>query len=225
MSKENVFFEASYAEPIYRHAEVRRLKRIQAFKLGFDRLVVLLLFPVICAALLLIALLVKVDSKGPIIFRQKRHGLEGTVFWVSKFRTMHVAQNDPSGAQQTTAQDKRVTRMGRILRRTCLDELPQVWDVFRGQMSLVGPRPHPVGMVIEGKKMDALYPDYANRLRLRPGMTGLSQVNGNRGPVHDIEFGRQRLDFDRKYIENWSLWLDIKILVQTIVLPFKRGSY
>lgn len=183
------------------------------------------LIPILAVVLAVVALAVRLDSRGPILFRQKRYGLGGRVFTVTKFRTMKVEDTDQSGARQAKVGDSRVTRIGRVLRKTCLDELPQLWDVLRGEMSLVGPRPHPVGMEVNGTLMEKLYPGYHRRHLVRPGLTGLAQINGNRGPIHEYGFGKERLDYDSAYIENWSAWMDLKILVRTVVLPFSKGSY
>ena len=188
---------------------------------------VLLLFvaPFLITVLILCAVAIVVESRGPVLFRQKRFGLNGKEFVVTKFRTMKIEDADPSGGKQTQMGDPRVTKVGRFLRRSCLDELPQVWDILRGEMSWVGPRPHPTGMRIDGVLMEDLYPDYHDRLRVLPGLTGLSQVNGNRGPVHDFDYGLARLEYDKEYIENWSLWRDLRIIGKTPVLPFSKGCY
>lgn len=203
----------------------RKLRKIKVAKRITDLCLLILCAPFAIAILSLCALAIRIDSRGPVLFRQKRYGLDGREFTVTKFRTMKVDQLDYSGGQQTQLGDMRVTAVGRFLRRTCLDELPQMWDILRGDMSFVGPRPHPVGMRIDGVLMENLYSDYQARLRLPPGLTGLSQVNGNRGPVHDYEYGKARLDYDKAYIENWSLWQDLKIIAMTPVLPFKKGCY
>lgn len=197
----------------------RFLKR--AFDLSVALASLIMLFPV----LLMIAVAVRLDSPGPILFRQPRHGLGGQTITVSKFRTMRTDQTDRSGAKQVTQGDARVTKVGQFLRRTCLDELPQLWDVLAGKMSLVGPRPHPLGMEVEGVPFTQIAPDSRLRLRVRPGLTGLAQVSGNRGPVHDIEMARERVAYDNEYIDRWSFWLDISILLRTVTLPFKKGCY
>ena len=102
-----------------------------------------------------------------------------------------------------------MTKIGRFLRKTCLDELPQIWDVLCGRMSLVGPRPHPLALEVDGKPIEALIPNYHQRHRVRPGITGLAQINGNRGPVEDLAMGRERVRYDVEYIEGHSIWLDV----------------
>ena len=122
--------------------------------------------------------------------------------------------------------DDRVTRVGRFLRQTCLDELPQLWDVLCGRMSLVGPRPHPLQLEVEGQPIESLIPDYHQRHSVRPGITGLAQIRGNRGPLETLAMGRERVRYDVEYIEGHSLWLDIRILFKTLVVPFQKdGSY
>ena len=138
---------------------------------------------------------------------------------------MFAEMTDHCGRQQTLPGDERVTRIGRFLRRSCLDELPQLLDVLRGRMSLVGPRPHPIGMELEGKLFTDVIPNCDLRLRMRPGITGFAQIRGNRGPVHTVAMGLDRVNLDNSYIENWSFGLDISILFATLTLLFKKGSY
>jgi lipopolysaccharide/colanic/teichoic acid biosynthesis glycosyltransferase len=137
---------------------------------------------------------------------------------------MHTDRADPTGATQTRRNDERVTRLGRILRALSLDELPQLFNVIRGEMSLVGPRAHPLGM----KAGDRLYYDavreYSGRHRVKPGMTGWAQINGLRGEVDTEERGRQRVVYDLHYIEHWSFWMDVKILFQTLSVVFSRKN-
>jgi Undecaprenyl-phosphate glucose phosphotransferase len=175
------------------------------------------LFIVFLAPLMaVIALLIKLDSKGPIFFIQERFGYNSKIIRVIKFRTMHVDRCDISGAQRTIRHDPRVTRIGRILRALSLDELPQLFNVLRGEMSLVGPRPHAITM----KAGDRLYHEaidrYLNRHRVKPGMTGWAQINGFRGEVDTIEKARGRLAHDLHYITSWSIWFDLKILALTL---------
>jgi Undecaprenyl-phosphate glucose phosphotransferase len=177
-------------------------------------------------AMLLIALLIKLDSRGPVFFTQDRFGFNNRVIRVLKFRTMHVERGDPSGARRTVKNDPRITRIGRLLRQFSLDELPQLLNVVRGEMSLVGPRPHAVAM----KAGDRLYHDavenYINRHRVKPGITGWAQVNGLRGEIDTLEKARQRVVFDLDYIERWSLWFDLKILLMSLrVLIVRENAY
>jgi Undecaprenyl-phosphate glucose phosphotransferase len=180
----------------------------------------LVLTPLILLAalpvLLLIAALVKLDSPGPVLFRQRRFGFNNNEFTVYKFRTMH---HRPQGDQVPQARkgDGRVTRIGAFLRRTSLDELPQLINVLRGEMSLVGPRPHAVA---HNRLFARTIDDYLGRHRVKPGMTGWAQVNGLRGEIRSEEQLRLRVQHDLYYIDHWSLWLDIKILLLTLFVGF-----
>ena len=195
-------------------------------KAVMDRLVAFLLLLAIWPAILLVALAVRLDSPGPIFFRQPRFGAGRSVIMVTKFRTMRPEGTDVGGRRQATRNDDRITKVGKFLRRTCLDELPQIWDVLCGRMSLVGPRPHPLALEVDGKPIEALIPNYHQRHRVRPGITGLAQINGNRGPVESVAMGRERVRYDVEYIEGHSLWLDIRILMKTLAVPFQKdGSY
>ncbi len=158
----------------------------------------------------IIAIQVRRSSPGPVFFRQRRYGLDGREFMVYKFRTMTVCEDDP--LMQATRFDLRVTRVGAFLRRTSLDELPQLLNVLEGSMSLVGPRPHAVAHNEHYRKLVA---GYMLRHKVRPGITGLAQVNGLRGETTDIERMRQRVAYDLDYLKNWSLGLDIRILLKT----------
>jgi Undecaprenyl-phosphate glucose phosphotransferase len=173
-----------------------------------------------------IALLIKLDSRGPVFFVQQRFGLNNEVILVLKFRTMYVDRGDPSGGQRTVQNDPRVTRLGHLLRLLSLDELPQLINVVRGDMSLVGPRPHAVAM----KAGDSLYCDaveqYLHRHRVKPGITGWAQVEGLRGEVDTLEKARARVAHDLYYIEHWSPWLDLKILLKTVgILATRVNAY
>lgn len=176
--------------------------------------------------MLLIAAAIKLDSKGPILFVQDRFGFNNRPFRVFKFRTMGIEVGDPTGERRTVPNDPRVTRVGAILRRLSLDELPQLFNVIRREMSLVGPRPHAVAM----RAGDRLYQDavgeYLNRHRVRPGITGWAQVHGHRGEIDCIEKARERIEYDLSYIDHWSLWLDLKILILTVwVLALRKNAY
>lgn len=161
----------------------------------------------------LIALAVKLDSKGPAIFRQRRRGMNHQVFEVLKFRTMHVLE-DGADIRQATRDDPRVTRVGRILRCMSLDELPQLVNVLRGEMSLVGPRPH---ALVHDDAFGDTVERYANRQQVKPGITGLAQISGCRGETETQEKIERRLALDLEYVNNWSLWLDLKILWLTLL--------
>jgi lipopolysaccharide/colanic/teichoic acid biosynthesis glycosyltransferase len=191
-----------------------------------DRLGALILLVAIAPLMAVVALAVRLDSAGPVFFRQPRFGAGRSVVVVTKFRTMRPEGTDIGGRRQATRGDNRVTRVGRFLRKTCLDELPQLWDVLCGRMSLVGPRPHPLHLEIDGQPIETLIPNYHQRHAVRPGITGLAQIRGNRGPVADLAMGRERVRYDVEYIEGHSLWLDIRILLKTLTVPFQKdGSY
>jgi Undecaprenyl-phosphate glucose phosphotransferase len=189
--------------------------------LGAGVLIVALgpLFGVIAAAIAL-------ESPGGVLFRQKRFGFQNEEISVLKFRSMYVHKQDVSGAQRTTRGDPRVTKVGRILRRTSLDEIPQLFNVFMGTMSLVGPRPHATAMKVGDKLYHEAVEHYAQRHRVKPGITGLAQINGFRGEVDNMEHAQGRLDNDLRYLANWSLTLDIKILLKTVGCVFgDRNAY
>tara|TARA_B100000678_G_scaffold291608_1_gene309706 strand:- start:6807 stop:8351 length:1545 start_codon:yes stop_codon:yes gene_type:complete len=166
--------------------------------------------------LAIIAVLIKLDSKGPVLFKQKRHGFNNKVIRVWKFRTMKPDQAAEDGIiRQVTSDDDRVTRLGKFLRRTSLDELPQLINVLKGEMSLVGPRPHAVGMTTEETEVHHLVSDYAHRHRVKPGLTGWAQINGSRGPVHAAGEVRERVRLDMEYVNRSSFWFDLYIMAMT----------
>lgn len=171
----------------------------------------LLLF--LAPMLLLIAILVRLTSKGPALFKQRRTGLNGKVFRIYKFRTMTVMED--GRLLPARQEDSRVTRLGAILRRSSLDELPQLLNILKGDMSLVGPRPHAIS---HDELYSTLMPEYSERFRARPGLTGLAQVTGYRGEVKTFDCLKGRVEADLKYIGQWSLWMDIKVLFVTAML-------
>ncbi len=172
--------------------------------------------------MVLIALAIKLDSKGPIIFRQRRNGYNHCVVEVLKFRTMTVLE-DGNSVSQAKRCDGRVTRVGWFLRRTSLDELPQLINVLRGDMSIVGPRPHALA---HNSYYEDLVENYANRHRVKPGMTGWAQIHGFRGEIDHPQEMAERVRYDLEYIENWSVWLDIKIIIMTpLFCFFHRNAY
>jgi Undecaprenyl-phosphate glucose phosphotransferase len=164
----------------------------------------------------LIAILIKLESPGPIFFRQRRMGFNGRTFELLKFRSMYAEHSDPDAEMQTSRNDPRVTRMGRMLRRTSLDELPQLFNVLRGEMSIVGPRPHALKTTAEGKMLADAMDGYASRHRVKPGITGWAQVNGLRGEIRSIAQLKRRVHLDREYIARWSMLLDLKIIALTL---------
>jgi Undecaprenyl-phosphate glucose phosphotransferase len=185
-----------------------------------DRLLGILILTVISPLMLAIALLIRLDSRGPVLFRQKRYGFNNELIEVLKFRTMYHEQTDSNGEQLTQRDDPRITRVGALLRRTSLDELPQFLNVVRGEMSIVGPRPH----AIAAKAGPLLYQEavkhYDSRHRVKPGITGWAQVNGWRGETNTVEQIRKRVEHDVYYIEHWSIAFDLRIIARTIVGGF-----
>jgi putative colanic acid biosynthesis UDP-glucose lipid carrier transferase len=163
-------------------------------------------------ALLLIALAIKLQDGGAILFKQRRHGFNNEVFTILKFRTMTVAE-DGEAIRQATPDDPRITPFGRFLRRYSLDELPQLLNVLKGEMSLVGPRPHALA---HNHAYAQTIENYSGRHKMKPGLTGWAQVNGYRGETSEKELMADRVRFDLDYIDNWSLWFDIKILLLTV---------
>jgi len=184
-------------------------KRI--FDVFFSIVALALLWPVFIGA----AIAVKISSPGPIIFKQKRHGFNNEAIDVYKFRSMYTNMSDPSARNAVTKGDPRVTRVGRFLRKSSIDELPQIFNVLRGQLSLVGPRPHAVAAQTADRTYSDVVEGYFARHRVKPGVTGWAQINGWRGEIDNDEKIRFRTAFDLYYIENWSLWLDLKILFMT----------
>lgn len=186
-----------------------------------DRILSFGLFVLFLPLMLVIGICIKVTSKGPMLFKQKRHGWDGKKINVYKFRTMEVHDEPNDTITQAVAGDMRVTRLGSILRRTSLDELPQLYNVLQGRMSLVGPRPHAVEHNIAYRdKID----QYMLRHKVKPGITGWAQINGFRGETNTVDKMKKRVEYDIYYIENWSLWLDIKILFLTIFRGFTHKN-
>jgi polysaccharide biosynthesis protein PslA len=184
-------------------------------KAVFDRICAALLLVVFAPLLGLLALLVRLDSPGPVLFRQRRTGFNNRPFDCLKFRTMHHHMTDALADRQTTRGDKRITRVGRWLRRLSLDELPQLFNVLHGEMSLVGPRPHAPNTKAANRLFQDVVADYARRHRVKPGITGWAQVNGWRGETATEEEIEQRVLHDLYYIQNWSLLWDLRILLMT----------
>jgi putative colanic acid biosynthesis UDP-glucose lipid carrier transferase len=168
--------------------------------------------------MLAIAAAVKLTSPGPVFFRQRRYGLDGREIRVWKFRSMRACDDGPV-VRQASQGDPRVTPVGRILRRTSLDELPQLFNVLDGSMSLVGPRPHATA---HNEEYRTLIHGYMLRHKVKPGITGLAQVNGCRGETDTIDKMKRRIEWDHRYIRNWSLWLDLKILARTLVVAWRQ---
>lgn len=191
-------------------------KRLQDLVIG--GLMLVALAPVIAAT----ALAVRLDSPGPVFFRQRRHGFSHEEIVVWKFRSMRHEAADATASRQVTHDDDRVTRVGRFIRATSLDELPQLFNVMTGEMSLVGPRPHAIGMKTGETESARLVADYARRHRIKPGLTGWAAIHGSRGPLHTPDAVRERVRLDVEYIERQSFWLDLRIMAVT--LPVLLGD-
>lgn len=189
-------------------------------KRSSDIIVVVGMLPFFAPVLVCAALAIKLESRGPILFRQWRFGLASKPTQILKFRTMYHDRGDKTGEARTVARDPRVTRVGRILRRTSIDELPQLLNVLRGEMSLVGPRPHATHMKVDGNYYFEAVKGYRIRHRVKPGITGWAQITGSRGEVDTMEKALERVDKDLWYVRNWSLTLDLRILVMTALGRF-----
>jgi len=174
----------------------------------------------------ILALLVWIYHGRPVLFRQLRPGYRGQPFYVYKFRTMHAIDSDALGERLTERRDPRVTRVGAVLRRFSLDELPQLLNVLSGAMSVVGPRPHAIRTTAGGRQCDEVLDQYAVRHKVKPGITGWAQVNGWRGTMEDEEHLIQRVEHDLYYINNWTPWFDIRIMLRTVwVVLAGRNSF
>jgi Undecaprenyl-phosphate glucose phosphotransferase len=192
------------------------VKRLEDLLLGG------MLFLLSLPLLMLIAIAIRLDTPGPVLFRQRRLGRNNREFEVLKFRTMHWhPQPGPRSLEQTARGDLRITRIGRWLRRTSLDELPQLWNVLRGDMSVVGPRPHAVDMRTEDLLGHEIVQEYPHRHRVRPGITGWAQVHGSRGATETADQVRRRVELDLYYAENCSVLLDISILLRTFIIVIR----
>ncbi|QIK79119.1 exopolysaccharide biosynthesis polyprenyl glycosylphosphotransferase [Sphingomonas piscis] len=190
------------------------LKRFEDLLLASIALLVVL--PVMALS----ALLIKLTSTGPVFFVQPRIGFNNEIIEVLKFRSMYLDDADFKGLQTTTKKDPRVTPIGRILRRLSIDELPQLFNVLRGDMSMVGPRPHATHMQVEDRYYQEAVKGYAGRHRVKPGITGLAQVKGLRGEIRTLERAKRRVELDQQYINQWSIWLDLWILMLTLRAVF-----
>ena len=208
--------------PLYYLSESPLVEGARVSKLIMDKVLasvaLVLLAPVMIGA----AIAVKFSSPGPVFFRQERHGLDGKIIGVLKFRSMKVHQESEGVVKQATKHDARVTPVGAFLRKSSIDELPQLFNVLKGEMSLVGPRPH-------AREHNHYYADkivaYMSRHRILPGMTGLAQVNGYRGETDTLEKMEKRVEYDLAYINNWSIWLDIRIMIKTVFTLLSKNAY
>ena len=194
----------------------------QRLKEVFDRVISLILLLLASPLFLLFGLIIKLSGPGPVLFHQKRHGIGGDDIDILKFRTMKLHTEPEGQVVQASRDDDRITKIGRFLRRSSLDELPQLINVLRGEMSLVGPRPHAVE---HNESFKSKIPKYMLRHKVKPGITGWAQVNGFRGITDTEEKMALRIEHDLWYIQNWSLWLDIKILLQTPLAMIHRNAF
>ena len=189
-------------------------------KRSFDIIVACTALFFLIPMFLIIAAFIFCDSQGPLLFIQRRTGLDGKPIRVYKFRTMRV-MDDGEHVRHASRQDDRVTRVGAFLRRSSLDELPQLYNVLRGDMSLVGPRPHAMA---HDQYYGALVGGYVHRFRVRPGITGLAQVSGCRGEIHSLDHMVARVEFDNAYIDTWKLSQDVKILAKTVLVTLSQAD-
>lgn len=195
-----------------------------AIKRGMDIVVSLTALIMLLPLLSAVAMLIRLDSPGPALFTQSRWGKDGRKIRVYKFRSMRTDLGDATGVAQTVMNDPRVTRIGAIIRKTNVDELPQLLNVLKGDMSLVGPRCHAIGMLAAGVPYEELVPDYHRRHVVKPGMTGLAQMRGLRGPTDRARKARARIACDLYYIDNFSLLLDLRIMVGTVLSELRGGK-
>jgi lipopolysaccharide/colanic/teichoic acid biosynthesis glycosyltransferase len=203
-----------------RHCEPSASIGKRVFDIAVASAALLFLAPLLLA----VAVAIKVTSPGPILFYQYRYGYRNRFFKIYKFRSMRNDACDFAGIRQTVQGDARITSVGKILRKTSLDEIPQLINVIKGDMSLVGPRPHVPGMLAADRPYEDLVPYYFQRHTARPGITGLAQVSGCRGSTVEPNRAISRIDYDLDYIEKWSLGMDIMIIVRTIRREFLSGS-
>ncbi|MET4605084.1 Undecaprenyl-phosphate glucose phosphotransferase [Bradyrhizobium sp. JR4.1] len=205
-------------------AELRRAplsRNERALKRTLDLAGTALALIVFAPVMLVTAVLIKATSKGPVFFRQTRNGFNGRAFKIYKFRTMRVLEDGPK-IVQAQKNDPRVTAIGKWLRKTSIDELPQLFNVLKGDMSLVGPRPHAAA---HNTEYEQIIGNYAYRHHVKPGITGWAQVNGYRGETRALEMMQKRVEYDLWYINNWSLWLDVRIIVGTLGVAFVSSAY
>jgi len=197
------------------------------FKWAFDKVVALTALVLLSPIMVATAIAIKLESKGPVFFKQKRHGFNNQLIEMYKFRSMYTDMTDASAAKLVTKDDPRVTRVGRFIRKTSIDELPQLFNVLRGELSIVGPRPHALQAKADNKLYYEAVDGYFARHKVKPGMTGWAQINGWRGETDTIDKIMQRVNHDLYYIENWSLFLDLYIVAMTPVSLFsaRKNAY
>jgi len=200
-------------------AEARVVKRV--VDLALSGVGLLVLAPLMTA----VAVAIRIEDGGPIFFRQRRVGAGNRFFWIYKFRSMRKEAADSDAGRLTSRDDDRTTSIGKIIRRTSIDELPQLFNVLKGDMSLVGPRPHALGALAGERLYWEVDSKYWNRHALRPGLTGLAQVRGLRGNTVSEQNLTDRLHADLEYIANWTFWLDVKILIRTVAVVIHDNAY
>lgn len=208
------------AAPEFSKSRSAQLAMKRVFDVVMASFALIALFPLLA----IVAVCIMATSRGPVLFKQQREGLNGKPFQALKFRSMRTEQCDTSGVAQTMKDDPRVTAIGKFIRKTSIDELPQLLNVLRGDMSLVGPRPHVAGMIAADVPYRDLVPYYEARLVMRPGITGWAQANGFRGMTVDTRSSIGRIDHDIAYVQNFSLGLDLKIIIKTVANEFLTGS-
>jgi polysaccharide biosynthesis protein PslA len=226
---ETSMIPTSVAPRADRQTEDRITRRVLlAWQLFCKRMLDIVLASVALAMLLplvlVLAALIRIESRGPAIFTQIRWGRDGRKIKVYKFRSMYMDRGDRTGVAQTVKDDPRVTRIGRTIRRLNIDELPQLFNVLKGDMSLVGPRCHAVGMLAGGMPYERLVSDYHRRHAMRPGMTGLAQMRGLRGPTDRISRARARIACDLHYVDHFSIGLDLRIMLGTVMSELRGGK-
>ncbi len=208
--------------PLYYLSESPLVEGARLSKMIMDKSLALIALVLLSPIMIAAGIAVKLSSPGPVFFKQERHGLDGKIIGILKFRSMKMHQEEEGKVAQARKNDDRVTAVGRFLRKTSVDELPQLFNVIKGEMSLVGPRPH-------AKAHNHFYADkivaYMSRHRILPGITGLAQVNGYRGETDTLEKMEKRVEYDLAYINNWSIWLDIRIMVKTVFTLLSKNAY
>lgn len=194
------------------------------FKWLFDKIVALIAIILLSPVMIVTAIAIKLESKGPVIFKQKRHGFNNELIEIYKFRSMYTDMSDADASKLVTKSDPRVTKVGRFIRKTSIDELPQFFNVLKGELSVVGPRPHALQAKADNKLYYEAVDGYFARHKVKPGVTGWAQINGWRGETDTVEKIMQRVHHDLYYIENWSIFLDLYILFMTPIRLFKSDN-
>ncbi|MDH5354633.1 MAG: undecaprenyl-phosphate glucose phosphotransferase [Gammaproteobacteria bacterium] len=208
--------------PLLTLSESPLIGNYRALKAIEDRFIALVSLILLSPLMAVVAVIIKLESPGPAIFKQNRTGWNGEVFPIWKFRSMKINQPNSGTVEQATVNDERFTRVGKFIRKTSIDEIPQLFNVLIGKMSLVGPRPHAVEHNVEyAKRINA----YLARHRIKPGITGLAQIHGFRGETDTLGKMEKRVEYDLQYINNWSFWLDIKIMLKTIPALIRDDAY